>query len=159
ADRFMVVTGTAQATRDADWIRRNVPPGARAILTDVTAAYSMLSVMGPASRALLGRLSPADFSNGGFPFGTMQAIAVGHVLVRAIRVSYVGELGWELYVPVESATGVYDALKAAGGDLGLSDAGYYALESLRMEKGYRAWGHDVTPDDTPLEAGLEFAVK
>ncbi len=158
-DAYLVVTGTAQATRDADWIRRNVPHGARATLTDVTSAYAMLSVMGPASRALLGRVSGADLGNEAFPFATMKEIFVGHALVRAIRVSYVGELGWELYVPVESAAGVYDALKEAGADLGLRDAGYYALESLRIEKGYRAWGHDLTTDETPLEAGLEFAVK
>ncbi|HYB40831.1 MAG TPA: FAD-dependent oxidoreductase, partial [Candidatus Methylomirabilis sp.] len=159
ADSYFVVTGTAQATRDADWIRRHVAAGARVALTDVTSAYTMLGVMGPSSRALLRRVSGADLSSAAFPFATMQEIPVGHAVVRAIRMSYVGELGWELYVPVECAVGVYDALRSAGEDLGLRDAGYYALESLRMEKGYRAWGHDVTPDDTPLEAGLEFAVR
>lgn len=158
-DEYLLVTGTAQATRDADWIRRHVPEGARALLTDVTASYAVLSVMGPRARAVLERVSSADLSSDAFPFATMQEIAIGHAMARALRVSYVGELGWELYVLTECAAGVYDALDEAGSDLGLRDAGYYALESLRMEKGYRAWGRDVTADDTPLEAGLEFAVK
>jgi glycine cleavage system aminomethyltransferase T/glycine/D-amino acid oxidase-like deaminating enzyme len=159
ADAYLIVTGAAQATRDADWIRRHIPHDARALLTDVTSSYAVLSVMGPHSRALLQRVTGADLSSSAFPFGTMQEIGVGHALVRALRVSYVGELGWELYVPVECAAGVYDALVGAGSDLGVRDAGYYALESLRVEKGYRAWGRDITPDDTPLEAGLDFAVK
>jgi 4-methylaminobutanoate oxidase (formaldehyde-forming) len=114
--------------------------------------------MGPNSRALLGRVSPDDFSNAGFPFATSREVDIGYARLRATRLSYVGELGWELYVPVEMACGVYDALFEAGGDLGLHDAGYFAMESLRAEKGYRAWGHDLSPDDTPLEAGLGFAV-
>jgi 4-methylaminobutanoate oxidase (formaldehyde-forming) len=159
ADRFFIVTGTAQATRDADWIRRHVGAGERALLTDVTSAYAVLSVMGPRARALLERVTDADLSAAAFPFGTMQEIGLGHGVVRAMRVTYVGELGWELYAPMESATAVYDTVMAAGADLGVADAGYYALESLRLEKGYRAWGRDVSPDDTPLEAGLEFAVR
>lgn len=157
ADQYFIVTGTAQATRDADWIRRHIPEDARAVLIDVTSAHAVLSVMGPGSRSLLQRASGADLSNAAFPFGTTQEIGIGHAIVRAIRMTYVGELGWELYVPMECAEGVYDAVVEAGADLGLRDAGYYALESLRLEKGYRAWGRDVTPDDTPLEAGLEFA--
>jgi 4-methylaminobutanoate oxidase (formaldehyde-forming) len=159
ADRFFIVTGTAQATRDADWIRRHVGAGERALLTDVTSAYAVLSVMGPRARALLERVTDADLSAAAFPFGTMQEIGLGHGVVRAMRVTYVGELGWELYAPMESATAVYDTVMAAGADLGVADAGYYALESLRLEKGYRTWGRDVSPDDTPLEAGLEFAVR
>jgi 4-methylaminobutanoate oxidase (formaldehyde-forming) len=159
ADRYFLVTGTAQATRDADWIRRHVGGDERATLIDVTSAYAMLGVMGPRSRALLERVSDADLSPAGFPFGTMREIGIGRVLVRALRMTYVGELGWELYANAESAPEVYDTLLAAGADLGIKDAGYYALESLRLEKGYRAWGREVSPDDTPLEAGLEFAVK
>jgi 4-methylaminobutanoate oxidase (formaldehyde-forming) len=159
ADAYFLVTGTAQATRDAHWIRRHIDDDARAALSDVTSSYAVLSVMGPRSRALLQRVTDADLGQAAFPFGTMQEIGVERASVRALRVTYVGELGWELYVPVESAAGVYDAILAAGADLGVRDAGYYALDSLRLEKGYRAWGREISPDDTPLEAGLEFAVK
>jgi glycine cleavage system aminomethyltransferase T/glycine/D-amino acid oxidase-like deaminating enzyme len=158
ADLYFMVTGAAQVTRDADWIRRHIGEADRVCLTDVTSSYAVLSVMGPGSRALLQRVTGADLSNAAFAFATMQEIGIEHATVRAVRITYVGELGWELYIPVESATGVYDALMEAGADLGLRDAGYYALESLRLEKGYRAWGREVTPDDTPLEAGLDFAV-
>jgi len=159
ADAYLIVTGSAQTTRDADWIRRHVPDGARAALTDVTGAYAVLGVMGPRSRDLLSRLTRTDLSNAAFPFAASREIWLGRALVRASRITYVGELGWELYVPVEFAAGVYDALHAAGGDLGLVDAGYYAIESLRVEKAYRAWGRELTTDDTPLEAGLGFAVR
>ncbi len=159
ADAYFIVSGSAQTTRDADWIRRHVPAGARAVLTDVTGAYAMLGVMGPRSRALLGRLTDADLGNEAFPFWTSQEIDVGPGLVRASRITYVGELGWELYLPVEFAAGVYDAICEAGQGLGLADAGYYAIDSLRMEKAYRAWGRELTTEDTPLEAGLGFAVR
>jgi 4-methylaminobutanoate oxidase (formaldehyde-forming) len=159
ADAYLIVTGSAQTTRDAHWICRHIPDGARAALTDVTGAYAVLGVMGPRSRDLLSRLTRADLSNAAFPFAASREIWLGRALVRASRITYVGELGWELYVPVEFAAGVYDALHAAGGDLGLADAGYYAIESLRVEKAYRAWGRELTTDDTPLEAGLGFAVR
>ena len=159
ADAYLIVTGSAQTTRDAHWIRRHIPDGARAALTDVTGAYAVLGVMGPRSRDLLSRLTRADLSNAAFPFAASREIWLGRALVRASRITYVGELGWELYVPVEFAAGVYDALHAAGGDLGLADAGYYAIESLRVEKAYRAWGRELRTDDTPLEAGLGFAVR
>ena len=158
-DAYLIVTGSAQTTRDADWIRRHIPDGARATLTDVTGAYAVLGVMGPRARDLLARLTQADLSNEALPFATSREIWLERALVRASRITYVGELGWELYVPVEFAAGVYDALQAAGGDLGLADAGYYAIESLRVEKAYRAWGRELTTDDTPLEAGLGFAVR
>ncbi len=158
-DRYLIVTGTAQTVRDADWIRRNIPADARAVLTDVGSAYAVLSVMGPRSRELLARVSSADFSNAAFPFATMRPVDLGYARVLAGRITYVGELGWELYVPAEFAVAVYEALMAAGRDLGLRDAGYYALESLRLEKGYRAWGREISPDVTPWEAGLGFAVK
>ncbi len=159
ADAYLIVTGSTQTTRDAHWIRRHIADGARATLTDVTGAYAVLGVMGPRSRDLLSRLTRADLSNAAFPFAASREIWLGRALVRASRITYVGELGWELYVPVEFAAGVYDALHAAGGDLGLADAGYYAIESLRVEKAYRAWGRELTTDDTPLEAGLGFAVR
>lgn len=158
ADEYYLVSGTAQAVRDADWIGRNVAAGERVGLTDVTEAFAVLGVMGPNARALLARLTDADLSNAAFPFGTAQTVGVGRATARAVRITYVGELGWELHVPVGQATLLYDALSGAGGDLGLTDAGHYAINSLRLEKGYRAWGAELTPDDTPLEAGLGFAV-
>ena len=158
-DAYLIVTGSAQGPRDLDWIRRHLPAGARATVTDVTGAYAVLGLMGPRSRELLARVSDADLGPAAFPFLTSREIAVGQATVRASRVTYVGELGWELYVPVEQAGLVYDELAAAGGEVGLRDAGYYALDSLRMEKAYRAWGRDVTIDDTPWEAGLGFAVR
>ena len=159
ADAYLVVTGSAQGTRDLDWIRRHLPAGARATVTEVTGAYAVLGLMGPRSRELLARVSDADLGPGAFPFLTSREIAIGQATARASRVTYVGELGWELYVPVEQAGLVYDELAKAGRDLGLRDAGYYALDSLRMEKAYRAWGREVTIDDTPWEAGLGFAVR
>jgi 4-methylaminobutanoate oxidase (formaldehyde-forming) len=158
-DRFLIVTGTAQATRDAAWINGRLPAEAHAYLTDVTSAYAVLAVMGPRSRDLLRRVSKAALDNAAFPFGAMREIGIGPANVLAVRRTYVGELGWELYVPVELATGVYDAIMQAGADLRVRDAGYYAIESLRLEKGYRAWGRELTPDITPFEAGLSFAVK
>jgi sarcosine dehydrogenase len=159
ADAYLVVTGSAQTTRDFHWIRSHMADAARAVLTDVTSAYAVLGVMGPRARDLLARLTQADISNAAFPFATSREIWLGRVPVRASRLTYVGELGWELYVPVEFAADTYDALQEAGGDLGLRDAGYYAIESLRVEKAYRAWGRELTTDDTPLEAGLGFAVR
>jgi sarcosine dehydrogenase len=159
ADAFLIVTGSAQGPRDLDWIRRHLPAGARATVTEVTGAYAVLGLMGPRSRELLARVSDADLGPAAFPFLTSREITIGQATARASRVTYVGELGWELYVPVEQAGLVYDELEQAGQDLGLRDAGYYALDSLRMEKAYRAWGREVTIDDTPWEAGLGFAVR
>jgi 4-methylaminobutanoate oxidase (formaldehyde-forming) len=158
-DRYLIVTGTAQTTRDADWIRRNIPEDAQAVLTDIGSAYSVLAAMGPRSRELLTRVSKVDFSAAAFPFATMRPIDLGYASILAGRITYVGELGWELYVPSEFAVAVYETLTDAGRDLGLRDGGYYAIDSLRLEKGYRAWGRELTPDVTPWEAGLGFAVK
>ena len=158
-DSFLIVTGTAQATRDADWIRRHIPEEARATLADVTSAYAVLAVMGPRSRELLARVSRARFENEAFPFGAIREVDIGYATLLASRRTYVGELGWELYVPTEFAATVYDTLVEAGADLGLADAGYYAIEGLRLEKGYRASGRELTPDYTPWQAGLGFAVK
>jgi glycine cleavage system T protein len=156
-DTYLIVTIAAAATHDADWIRRGLGE-ARATLTDVTSALTVLGVMGPRSRTLLGRLTDAGLSSRAFPFGTTREIELGYATVRATRITYVGELGWELYVPTELAAAVYEDVVAAGADLGLRHAGYHAMDSLRMEKGYRSWGHDLGGDDTPLEAGLGFAV-
>ena len=149
----------AQAIRDAAWIERNMPVDARAFLTDVTSSYAVIAVMGPRARELLARLTKAPLDNSAFPFGAIREIGIGPATVLAARRSYVGELGWELFVPTELAAGVYDALMEAGAVVGVRDAGYYAIESLRLEKGYRAWGRELTPDVTPFEAGLSFAVK
>src|SRR3954471_4384489 len=158
-DRFLIVTGTAQATRDADWIRRHIPEDARATLTDVTSAHAVIAVMGPRSRELLSRVSRADFGSATFPFGAIREVDVGYATLLVSRRTYVGELGWELYVPTEFAATVYDTLAETGAGLGLADAGYYAIEGLRLEKGYRAWGRELTPDYTPWQAGLGFAVR
>ncbi len=155
---FMLITGSAQAVHDADWIRKNFAEDAYVFLTDVTAAWSVLAVMGPSSRAVLKKLTKADLSNDAFPFGTVQEIDLGYATVLANRMTYVGELGWELVVPVEFTVGVYEDLMRAGGEFGIRDAGYYALEGLRLEKGFRAWSRELTPDITPLQAGLSFAV-
>ena len=158
SDRFLVVTAAATQTRDFAWLQRQIPSDARATAIDLGASMAVLGLMGPRSRELLQRLSDADFSNAAFPFGTSQVIDLAYARVRASRITYVGELGWELYVPVECAPAVFDALMKEGEPLGLKLAGYHALNSLRMEKGYRHWGHDISDEDTPLQAGLEFAV-
>jgi 4-methylaminobutanoate oxidase (formaldehyde-forming) len=158
AECYQIITGAAQITRDAHWIRRHIGSGERATLTDITGAWAVLGLMGPRSRAVLEAVSGAGLDNAAFPFGTIADLSIAGAPVRAARITYVGELGWELYVPVEFAVGVYEALTAAGRGLGLVDAGYYAMDSLRMEKAYRAWGHELTSDDTPLEAGLGFTV-
>jgi glycine cleavage system aminomethyltransferase T/glycine/D-amino acid oxidase-like deaminating enzyme len=159
ATQFLLVASAATTERDADHIRRRMPPGSRATLTDVTSAYAVYGVMGPASRQLLSRLTRTDLADPSFPFGSSQLIGLGYSTVRATRITYVGELGWELYVPAEFAAGVYADLMAAGADLGVVNAGYYAIESLRLEKGYRAFGRELTPDYNPVEAGLLFACK
>ncbi len=157
-DAYLIVTAAAASTHNAAWIRRHLGD-ARATLTDSTSGHAVLGVMGPRARALLARLTDADLSNGGFPFGTSREIWLATAPVRATRITYVGELGWELSIPTEFAPGVYEAIVTAGEDLGLRHAGYHAMDSLRMEKAYRAWGHDLGCEDTPLEAGLAFAVR
>jgi glycine cleavage system T protein len=156
--RFLVVTSAACETRDLAWLKRNIPDEARVAVFDATSAYAVLAVMGPRSRALLQSLTDDDLSNAAFPFAASREIDLAYARVRATRITYVGELGWELYIPSEFALGVYDAIIAAGAEFGLTHAGYHALNSLRVEKAYRHWGHDITEEDTPLEAGLGFAV-
>ncbi len=157
--RFYIVTGTGFATHDFDWIRRHIPAGLDAHLIDVTSMHAVLSLMGPRARDVLARVTGDDVSDPGFPFASAREIHVAGAPATALRVSYVGELGWELHVPVEFAVTVYEALMAAGAEHGIANAGYRAIESLRLEKGYRAWGADITPDHTPLEAGLGWAVR
>ena len=159
AVEFLIVSSAATTERDKDHIRKNLPAGSRAELVDVTSAMAVFGVMGPRSRALLATLTDADLSDAGFPFGTSRQISLGYATVRATRITYVGELGWEIYVPSEFAVGVYDDLMAAGEQFGVRRGGYYAIESLRLEKGYRAFGRELTPNDNPVEAGLLFTCK
>jgi glycine cleavage system T protein len=156
--RFLIVTAGATQTRDLAWLKRHIPERANAVAVDVTSAYAVLGLMGPKSRDVLSRLTDANLSNAAFPFATSQEIDIGYARARASRITYVGELGWELYIPTEFVQGVFDCLMGEGAASGIRLAGYHAMNSLRMEKGYRHWGHDITDDDSPLEAGLGFAV-
>jgi glycine cleavage system aminomethyltransferase T/glycine/D-amino acid oxidase-like deaminating enzyme len=151
---FSIVTGTAFGNHDLSWIRRHAPDGVR--VADVTARWACFALWGPRARDVLAPLTsdPLDFG-----YMTMRDIAVGDVPVRALRVTFVGELGWELYCPTEYGAGLWRALWEAGEPHGLAAGGYRAIDSLRLEKGYRVWAADITPDDTPLEAGLDFCVK
>ncbi len=153
-DRFMIVTGSAQATRDMDWLQRHRRGSEWVSLTDVTAQTCVLSLMGPRSAELMQRVSPDDVSAQALPFATTREIDLGFARVRAARMSYVGGPGYELYVPVEMTRHVYQVLHEAGADLGLRDAGYYALDALRIERLRRAWGAELGPDETPIEAGM-----
>ena len=157
AERFMITTGAASQARDRHWLERHLPDGAHAVVTDVTSGFAVLALMGPASRALLARITTADLSNEAFPFATAREIEIGYALVRAQRISYVGELGYELYVASEFAAPVLDLILRAGGE-DLRLAGFHALNSLRLEKAFRHFGHDIGDADTPYEAGLGFAV-
>ncbi|HSV38109.1 MAG TPA: FAD-dependent oxidoreductase [Nocardioidaceae bacterium] len=159
ADEFLILSSAATTERDQDHIRRHMPPGKQVSVVDVTSSYAVLGVMGPRSRSLLSRLTRADLSNEGFPFGTSREIDLGHGTVRATRITYVGELGWELCIPADFTVGVYRDLMDAGSDLGVENGGYYAIDSMRLEKGYRAFGRELTPDYTPVDAGLLFACK
>jgi glycine cleavage system aminomethyltransferase T/glycine/D-amino acid oxidase-like deaminating enzyme len=159
AEEFLLVSSSATTERDQDHIRRRMPPGTCARLVDVTSAYAVLGVMGPRSRDLLAALSTADLSDQAFPFGTSREIDLGYFRLRATRITYVGELGWELYVPAECTVGVFELLTGTGPEFGLVQAGYYTIESMRLEKGYRAFGRELTPEYGPVEAGLLFACK
>ncbi len=157
-DDYLIVTSAGSQVRDFHWLTSHIPPDARAVATDVTSGYSVLAVMGPNARDMLQPLTPADLSNDAFPFATSREIELGYGHVRASRITYVGELGWELYVPSEFTAGIYEALVAGGADFGLRHVGMHAVNSLRIEKAYRHWGHDITNEETPLEAGLGFAI-
>ncbi|MCX8570333.1 GcvT family protein [Aminobacter sp. MET-1] len=158
-NKFYIVTGTGFRTHDLAWIGDHIPSGLDARLVDVTEQFGTLSLMGPNARKVLEAVTDADVSNAAFPFGHVREIEIAGATVRALRVTYVGELGWELHVPIGATGEVFDALMAAGKPHGIRPVGYRALESLRLEKGYRAWGSDITPNDTPFEAGLGWAVK
>ena len=158
-DHYYIVTGTGFRTHDFAWIRQNIPAGLDATLTDVTEEYGTLSLMGPQARAVLAVVTDADVSNGAFAFGSVRRITIVGVEVRALRITYVGELGFELHVPIAGTGVVFDRLMEAGAPFGIAPAGYRAIESLRLEKGYCAWGADITPNDNPFEAGLGWAVK
>jgi 4-methylaminobutanoate oxidase (formaldehyde-forming) len=156
---FLVVTAAATTVRDLAWLRRHIPEDARCMALDVTSGEACLAVMGPNARALLAPLTTANLGNGAFPFGSVREIELGMAIVRAHRITYVGELGWELYMPTEFARGVFQTILAAGRAHGLRLAGLHAMDSLRLEKAYRHFGHDIGDEDHVLEAGLGFAVK
>jgi glycine cleavage system aminomethyltransferase T/glycine/D-amino acid oxidase-like deaminating enzyme len=156
---FYLITGSSQTTRDFAWIERAIGADEHAALVDVTSAFSVLSVMGPKAEMLLGCLSGDDVSKAALPFATTREIDVGYARVRAARISYVGGPGYELHVPNDQCVTLYDALVGAGAEFGLRDAGYYTIDALRIEAGRRAWGAELSPDETPWEAGLAFAVK
>jgi 4-methylaminobutanoate oxidase (formaldehyde-forming) len=157
-DSFLIVTGSAQGVRDADWIRRHIGESF-VVLDDVTSAWTVLSVMGPQAAAILSRASSESFGDASFPLGLTREVDIGLARARAARMSYVGGPGFELYVPIEMAAHVYDALIEAGMPLGLRDGGYYAIDALRVEAGRRAFGAELGPDETPLQAGLMHAVR
>ena len=152
-DHFYVVTGSGFVVRDGGWLRQH---GVE--LKDVTSSRAVINVQGPRSRELLSRVSEDDFSNAAFPYLAAREVRVGFAPVLALRVTYAGELGWELHVPTEYALHLYEALWDAGQDLGVANAGYRALDSLRLEKGYRYWSSELSPDTNPYEVGLGFAV-
>lgn len=157
-NEYLIIGYSGSQVRDMAWLKSHMKPDEFVTVSDVTSGYAVLGIMGPNSRALLSSLTKDDLSNGAFPFATSRIIDLAYARVRATRITYVGELGWELYIPTEFAVGVYDAIVAAGASFDLKHAGYHAMNSLRVEKGYRHWGHDINGDDTPLEAGLGFAV-
>lgn len=155
---FLLVVPGATLQRDLAWLRKHLGDEF-VVITDVTAAESVLCVMGPKARELMQKVSPNDFSNEAHPFATAREIEIGMGLARAHRVTYVGELGWELYVSTDQAAHVFEALEEAGGDVGLKLCGLHTLDSCRIEKAFRHFGHDITDEDHVLEAGLGFAVK
>lgn len=155
---FLVVTTAAGQTRDMAWLTAHIPDGAQCMAIDLTSGLPMLGLMGPESRALLEAVSGETLDNAAFPFAASRELELGYARVRASRITYVGELGYELYIPAEFALHVFELITAAGHSFGLGHAGYHAMNACRMEKGYRHFGHDIGVEDTPLEAGLGFAV-
>lgn len=157
-DSYLVVSSATTQPRDKAWIEGHIPAEAHVTSTDVTSGYAVLSLQGPRSREILARITDADLSNGAFPFATSREIDIGYGRAIANRLTYVGELGWELHIPTEFAPSVFDSVMAAGTESGLKPAGYHALEHLRSERAYREYQFDLTPEDTPFEAGLGFTV-
>jgi sarcosine dehydrogenase len=156
-DRFYMVTGSGFGVRDSDWIKRHIPQDGSVYVVEVTSAFAVLNIVGPRSRDVLA-VSESDVSDTAIPFSSTREIIIGTATVRAARIGYVGELGYELHIPCEFAVHVYQTLWEAGQIHGIANAGYRAIESLRMEKGYIYWSSDVSPDYTPIEAGLGFRV-
>ncbi|HSE95239.1 MAG TPA: aminomethyltransferase family protein, partial [Methylomirabilota bacterium] len=154
-ERFLLVSAAVAELHDLDWLLRHAPADGTVVVENVTGRHGVLILAGPRSRDVLSRVTEADLSNAAFPWLTVQEITVEHTPVRALRVNFVGELGWELHHPTEGQLGLYQALKAAGGEFGIVDFGLRAMDSLRLEKGYRAWGADLNTEVTPLEAGLD----
>ncbi|MCG8490152.1 MAG: hypothetical protein MI743_00945, partial [Sneathiellales bacterium] len=157
-NQYLVVTACASEIRDLHWINSHIGEDEHVVATNVTSGYAVLGLMGPKSRDLISLLSEDDLSHEAFPFATSREIDIAYARVRATRITYVGELGWELYIPTEFVQAVYDALVTTGQQFGLKLCGYHSMDSLRIEKGYRHWGHDITDEDTPLEAGLAFTI-
>jgi glycine cleavage system aminomethyltransferase T/glycine/D-amino acid oxidase-like deaminating enzyme len=158
-DVFRIVTGTAFGQHDLAWIRQHAPDDGSVRVSDETSQYACFGVWGPNARAVLQPLTTADLANESFPYMRARELAVGRVPCLALRVTYVGELGWELYCHADLGLALWDTIWEAGREQGLVAAGYKAIDSLRLEKGYRVWSSDITPEDTPFEAGLGFAVK
>jgi 4-methylaminobutanoate oxidase (formaldehyde-forming) len=158
-DRFLIVTGTAFGNHDLGWIRAHLPDDGSVRVSDVTSSRACFGLWGPSAREILTPLTRSDLSNEAFPYLTAREIHVGNVPVLALRVTYVGELGWELYAPTEYGRGLWESLWAAGAPRGMLAGGYRAIDALRLEKGYRAWAADITPEESPFEAGLGFAVR
>jgi glycine cleavage system aminomethyltransferase T/glycine/D-amino acid oxidase-like deaminating enzyme len=158
-DRFFIVTGTAFGNHDIGWIRRHAPEDQDVRISDVTSARACIGLWGPLAREILASVTSDDVGNEAFPYLTAREITVGHVPVTALRVTYVGELGWELYCPMEYGLLLWDSLWQAGRPHGMLAGGYRAIDSLRLEKGYRVWSSDITPEETPYQAGLGFAVR
>ncbi|MBG7609343.1 MAG: aminomethyl transferase family protein, partial [Anaerolineae bacterium] len=158
-DRFLIITGTAFGQHDLSWLRLNMPEDGSVEIEDVTSAHACIGLWGPKARIILAKVAKADISNAAFPYMSAQEITIGDVPVLAMRVTYVGELGWEFYAPIEYGLRLWDTLWQAGQPEGMVAAGYRAIDTMRLEKGYRYWSGEITPDYTPLEAGLGFAVK
>ncbi len=158
-DRFSIVTGTAFGNHDREWMRRLLPDGDEVRIHDVTSQWACFGIWGPRAREVLAPLTPQDLGNETFPYMTLRETTLGNVPVRMLRVTYVGELGWEIYCPAEYGLGLWRALWEAGRPHGMVAGGYRAIDSLRLEKGYRVWGTDITPDETPYEGGVGFCVK
>ena len=158
-DKFFIVSAGDFYTHDLMWLRKHIPDQAHAFVTDMTSAYTLMNIQGPKSRDLISQLTTANVSKEAFPYMSAQEIDINYALVQTLRVTYEGELGFELYVPTEFSAHVYESVVLAGQEFGLKHAGFQALNSLRIEKAYREYGHDMDNNDTPLEAGLGFAVK
>jgi glycine cleavage system aminomethyltransferase T/glycine/D-amino acid oxidase-like deaminating enzyme len=158
-ERFSIVTGTAFGNHDREWMRRHLPDGDEVVIRDVTSQWACFGIWGPRAREVLQSLTPQDLGNEAFPYMTLRETTLGNVPVRMLRVTYVGELGWEIYCPAEYGLGLWRDLWEAGRPQGIVAGGYRAIDSLRLEKGYRVWGTDITPDETPYEGGVGFCVK